>query len=947
MSSTLQTRRQSSASGTRRKSFEDDTSSPIYQALYSTNPASPQDLKRNSVIPKRSPIKLPKIAKPPPRHDNIVPNKDDVCAYAVDVRTPPRKQERVDRDFMPRKKYYDMLSQPSKRPTEEEPKPKKRATFQACPPRILQLARPKKTRVLRTWQDFQDVLTPETIDRLNEFLQKDLCLEIDEARVYFQQQRRRELRERRKRERRKKKLRKQKEQGDERWLNCMQRYAANKIAKNFESEPLFPVTYKQLCISNKILEKAQEQYGMRKPKRNTKRLFEKSVIEVSDQLAFWVDSIMTYLDMQRVDSSSEEGESSEESSEDEVELMEELFSESDVSSSSEGSTDLEGLEAEQGPGEDEGRGDYPYDEMGGEQDEAFLIDQDALATLIKILENSDSETLAKEVDPETFPGVTYDEVLQKLKEIQKGMVRKTASERAAVLDKVITNWAETNDPEKVDEKVRKKIDSASKIICDLLGGQPVGEVYIKEQDYEVLHRGRMDEEEGEMSSDSISRAELADKLEANEGEEAVEEQGFSVTQDGETEGAGEGEEGGGEKGEGEEGEGKEAGEEGEAAAEVAEGEEVEGAAEAGEGKAEGEAGEGEAGEGEAAEGEAGEEDATAILDEAEGEQGEGDVGVLDEEDLMALLGEEEGEEEEELEIEAGEDEYPTEAREYEEGEEEEEGEVGEEDEAEKARKAAEKAAREEGTEEGQERAMTPEELAQREAGAAGRLDRDGVILGHKPSVTFEHQPDQICCLAMKIYALWLLEVSENANNWGVWLRSIAEDIRQLVQVIRGEVTSPSGEKRVLKKEEWKDFIQKVDDMIVSWRQYNMHFNSLSDKLMDQIKGKKVQCCPKCLQENYISDLLTAHGLSKELVEAAQTAFYWRDWLNDMMNTTERLTKIAFEDGATTSAQEGPSGVEQLHKTDSYSSTSSSSEEEKDEESLYDIEEFDMDPYNQR
>jgi len=43
-----------------------------------------------------------------------------------------------------------------------------------------------------------------------------------------------------------------------------------------------------------------------------------------------------------------------------------------------------------------------------------------------------------------------------------------------------------------------------------------------------------------------------------------------------------------------------------------------------------------------------------------------------------------------------------------------------------------------------------------------------VIKGHKPLKVFEHSPDTVCCLSLKTWAVWLLEITHNAHNWTQW-----------------------------------------------------------------------------------------------------------------------------------------------------------------------------------
>lgn len=126
-------------------------------------------------------------------------------------------------------------------------------------------------------------------------------------------------------------------------------------------------------------------------------------------------------------------------------------------------------------------------------------------------------------------------------------------------------------------------------------------------------------------------------------------------------------------------------------------------------------------------------------------------------------------------------------------------------------------------------------------------DAGKVIKGHKPSVTFEHSPDMVCCLSLKTWAVWLLEITHNAHNWTKWVHGVIQKIREFAATVRGDVVGPDGKKKVLYKKDWRIFAKEVDEMIVAWRQYSAHVRDLSTSIIENFHGKQVKCCPKCLQ----------------------------------------------------------------------------------------------------
>lgn len=168
--------------------------------------------------------------------------------------------------------------------------------------------------------------------------------------------------------------------------------------------------------------------------------------------------------------------------------------------------------------------------------------------------------------------------------------------------------------------------------------------------------------------------------------------------------------------------------------------------------------------------------------------------------------------------------------------------------------------------------------------------REGeIIRAHSPPAVFEHEPGKICCLSLKVWASWLIEVAENARKWSKWLNEIISEVRRIVRIIKGEVKDESGKPQQFYKEDWVAFSKKVEDMTVSWRQYSQHVRDLTEKLTSSFHGKAVECCAKCLEDNLITDVPAIHGVSEQLNEAVNTALYWRRWLDSIVEQTSRLT----------------------------------------------------------
>lgn len=122
-----------------------------------------------------------------------------------------------------------------------------------------------------------------------------------------------------------------------------------------------------------------------------------------------------------------------------------------------------------------------------------------------------------------------------------------------------------------------------------------------------------------------------------------------------------------------------------------------------------------------------------------------------------------------------------------------------------------------------------------------------VIKGHKPLSTSNHSPDMICCLSLKTYAVWLLDMTHNAHNWTKWMHAVVHQIGEFAAIVKGNVVGPDGKKKVLYKQEWRDFCKEILEMITAWRKYSTQVRKLTKDIMDDIKGKSVKCCPQCLK----------------------------------------------------------------------------------------------------
>jgi hypothetical protein len=710
---------------------------------------------------------------------------------------------------------------------------------------------PNKRYVLQNWKDFQHVLPAEILVRFDQILKSGSNLEPRDARYYFKQLKRNKRKELRRRKRICKRRREALKRGDMLWLKNEIAETTNAIVKFIKNEPLFMLNFQQMMTSDELLRYLCRQRVVKVRTRNTRCAYKKTIIEISDKLIKWMDTMSFFAEIQPLDSKEKIleipslesllGEETEEEEEEEGEEEGEGEGESEEGEeeSEEGwDEDMEGLLGEEsGAAGDASLEEFmakklldktklfeQYEGEGSVLDMLRGLDEDILEKLIQILSESPEDFLQEEIDAENLPGVTYGDILNKLREIRDGNLLEAKRDKIFLEDKMI-EWAKNNDPERVDDKVLDKIHETSTILAEWFKNVDLGE-FKKGRKPGEFGDELLEGEEGEMGEpvDETFDKTLTPQLERGgpideaEGEEFG---GALIDKEG---GLGGGEGGSEEELLGEEdlreglgeGLGDEFGEEG--------GFREEGF---GEGGFEGGLGTGEGEEG---------------LEYLEGLEAE------------ALEGEELGMEE------------------FGEGEEFQEGE------------GFGKALGEGEEEEEEEIGRLADELE--------RLDSLlGIIRGHKPSVVFEHEPGTICCLSLKIWAVWLLEIANNAHKWTKWIGDIIKQVRHYAAIIRGDVVLPNGEKKVLYKEEWRKFVRDTEEKVIAWRQYSKHVKDLSNEIMENFHGKRVTCCPKCLQDHLIKNVVTAHETLQALTEAINCAGYWQRCLDRIVEQTSKITEM--------------------------------------------------------
>mgnify|MGYP005984598271 CR=1 FL=1 len=199
----------------------------------------------------------------------------------------------LDRSSMSQKEYMDMLSTPKRRVPECVPKKcEKCPRTDPCSPRLIQMARPIKRRVLATWQAHHQVLSTQCVTRLNELLQGGDCrLQPKEASSYFHTLRR-------KRKPRSPKRCKCGEKQKLLWLKCQTELTAKAIVNLFGKEPLYLLNFTEMVMSEEILNWLQKRNVVDIGCRSTKNMYKKTIIDFCDKIATWIDKLNYCVNLQ-------------------------------------------------------------------------------------------------------------------------------------------------------------------------------------------------------------------------------------------------------------------------------------------------------------------------------------------------------------------------------------------------------------------------------------------------------------------------------------------------------------------------------------------------------------------------------------------------------------------------------------------------------------------------
>ncbi|XP_072387109.1 uncharacterized protein [Diabrotica undecimpunctata] len=764
-----------------------------------------------------------------------------------------KKPTMLERSIMSQDEYMRWLAMPNirKKLSDTKQKKVKRCQMSPCPPRCVQLSAPPKRRVLSTWIEYQNKLPAEVLLRFQQMLHTDQNLKLRDADYYYKKidKRKRRLAKRKKRLRLKRKL--NKERGKYAWIDENIFETTRAILEYLRQEPLYSLNYKQLLLSDQILNILDEKNVLSKPSRTSKNTYQKSFIETSDKLAVWMDTLTKFVDVQAVESAEDippitistlMPEEEEEEIEEEVEEAEE-GEEEFVSEEEEEYEESVKVEYEDGR---EIEKEYEQEEIMEEREHISEIEpEDGAEGMIYEKEEGFEEGMTEvdeKIDLQEF-GEEGDADFDDKKE--GGIIPPTEEEK--LLEEEAQLGPLDTGEEYGEEYIGKLPDGQEKEMdLDLL--RALIQIYEERSPSDYL-RSQVEHFPGYTYAEILKKMKAITLEKEGPKKSKLEEAMIQWLRD------------------------------------VAPDEVNERTLKAIH------------------------EYACALLDELKkrgfseddidklGTLVDGEDAGLDivkEMEEIIKHGEAEGQEQ----IDTL---YPLE-------------------------------------EEGFEQMEISEEEAQ--IGVDTQLIDDKekkmgeYIYGHKPTVIREHCLDAICCLSLKIWAVWLLEVIHNAHTWTKWMHEIIGNVRSYASIVRGDVKDANGKRKVLLKSEWEKFVKGTEKKVIAWRQYSAHVNELSDEIIENFRNKEVYCCPKCLQDHLIKNVVTAHNTFAALTEAMQCAQYWRRCLDDLVETTASITVPQEKEKVSSSSEESLEAdeIEEL-------SIESSSDSDDDDESIYELEEI--------
>lgn len=346
---------------------------------------------------------------------------------------PVKKLSLLEKSILPQNKYMEYLSMPNFKKF-EEPSPKKKnenCRYETCSPRLLQLSIPNKRRVYANWKEYHNQLPTEVLLRYEQILYSKNVLKPEQAKRFYQQLDKQKKKQLKTTKRQKQKKHKELEKKLNKWLENEINQTVDVIVDFVQNEPVYLLNYRQLQLSDELLNQLVKKKVLKKPKRNCKETYRKTLIDISDKLALWMDTLLRFIDTQNVES------------DEDIPCFERSSCDDECTCS--------GWYREEDDDEDgECVTDTCTEAMLDKLDEDDLLNQ-----LIRILTNCSDDFLDSKIEGNNLPGVCYRDITDVLIDLQY----ETGKEEGGYnfMEQLLLAWAIKNDPDKVDDKMHHKI----------------------------------------------------------------------------------------------------------------------------------------------------------------------------------------------------------------------------------------------------------------------------------------------------------------------------------------------------------------------------------------------------------------------------------------------------------------------------------------------------------
>lgn len=218
----------------------------------------------------------------------------------------------IDRNAISKKKYWEYLATPRRRvttPSESNKNnlvKKKSKISSECSPRLLELAKPSRRRILFNWKDYETTLPVPCLTQLENLLWQNINVNPKFAKCYFKTLDRKKYKKQLLLKKLRRKNRNSKQSKGKMWLQKQVNTTVDVIMNLFKNTPTAHLDFKQMLLSQTILiDLVKCNYLKRQPTRGTNNLYSRSLIDIIDQASIWMDVITRYIDVQYTESTTD------------------------------------------------------------------------------------------------------------------------------------------------------------------------------------------------------------------------------------------------------------------------------------------------------------------------------------------------------------------------------------------------------------------------------------------------------------------------------------------------------------------------------------------------------------------------------------------------------------------------------------------------------------------